>query len=309
MLMESRDKWTMVIPSRQLAGDLVLGEDPPHALARGGPGELQRGRLVFAEVREEAARREPTALLHQERARHEKPTEERQGQKYKTDRRAADALFLLNAQEVCSKMGVDAERTAIALPQVPGVYPNPLNLLNVNGLAVVPHQHTIRVSVREAVRIVRESILACKTRISTEGLSHRISNLAQMCPNEIFILREGETARLGDILDVFREAGQLDREQRIAITDQLWETDEDAIITGPKVLEIPRSGEVDILEAYIYVALTWRGVRCCFIDTSYLSGGGGNLHCATNRVPVLDDAFDGDPTVDLTTLDAHSKID
>ena len=45
---------------------------------------------------------------------------------------------------------------------------------------------------------------------------------------------------------------------------------------------------MDIQEAFIFVSLRSLGFDCAFVDTSHLCQTGGNLHCATNRLPDLD---------------------
>lgn len=66
------------------------------------------------------------------------------------------------------------------------------------------------------------------------------------------------------------------------------ESDRGKTLVGPKVLQIPAQGTVDILEAFIFVSFRSLGLDCAFVDTSHLAFRGGNLHCATNRLPDLD---------------------
>lgn len=207
-----------------------------------------------------------------------------------------EEVSLENAHAILEKLGEKASKRLMLFPDLPGVHPCSVNLLNVNGLVVVPRQHAYRVSPVAAVDILHEAFQGiakhgpCVKLLAKKDIAREVSTLAERYPTLPFYLRPGESMTWEDAAKTCTLAKDRTDPSVREVLDALKVPpgERGNTIVGPRVLQIPAQGTVDILEAFIFVSLRTLELDCAFVDTSHLCQYGGNLHCATNRLPNLD---------------------
>lgn len=203
--------------------------------------------------------------------------------------------YQANGKRVTDVIG---DIVTLLFPHVPGIHPNPLNLVTVNGCVLIPHQHSIRVTPSAATRILLSTFksvalpTSSRLRLPAKGIEHLLVELAKQHPCVQFHLPANKRFTIADIAKAFSVSDELDDVAAHLALEVIKQVGAHAslstIISGPKTFSFDACGTVDILEACIYVTLSAMGHECHFIETSFLSYGGGNLHCATNRIPLLD---------------------
>lgn len=278
-----RDGWAMVVPSRALANFLIVAamkESSPLGWGRTRftTGGVARGNgQITCQMRTLCFDRITSHMKASERAKQ-------------------DEIYQRNGTKVTKTIG---KAPTLFFPHVPGMHPNAMNLVTVNGRVLVPHQHTIRVSQEAAVRVLVAMFdnvnlpRGCIRRLPVKVIEAYVAKLATLHPMVQFHLREGQNLSIEQIAQTFCVDSSVDAVVADVIMELLEQTSSGttrkATVIGPREFHLDAHGTVDILEACIFVFLSAMELDCRFIETSFLSYGGGNLHCATNRVPVLGD--------------------
>ncbi|RKH69034.1 hypothetical protein [Corallococcus llansteffanensis] len=286
--------WALAVPSQVLAATLLKAvlakkDMPPGWLwcSRGftvGANLVANNPKSTRDIRRFCEKKATQSLHASERQRHE-------------------AVSLDNAGEILERLGETRSERLLILPDLPGTHPSAINLLNVNGLVVVPRQHAYRVGLAAAVDILHATFQGtlnvnydqCLAPLRRQEIEKDLTELLRRQPTLPFYVRPGESMRLQDAAKACTLSKDLEDPsvQEVLTALGVPLSDHGKMLVGPQVLQIPAQGTVDILEAFIFVSLRSLGLDCAFVDTSHLCKSGGNLHCATNRLPDLN-ALDWD---------------
>lgn len=142
-------------------------------------------------------------------------------------------------------------------------WPSAVNLVNVNGTALIPCQHSIRLPLEDIKQILANFY----------GLDS-----AQLDPYQEHLKRLSQQAILvpyPDLKSLNRIRGKIFQSFNLKSANIKIENGKGAIISKHKT--------VDLFEAFIAIELTMNEIPYFFVETSDLNLVGGNLHCATNR--------------------------
>ncbi|MEH0020151.1 MAG: hypothetical protein V6Z89_10885 [Desulfobacter sp.] len=283
-LVGDMEDWALAVPSRALAHFLICA-----ALKENSPLEFGCIRFTSGGLNRSGVTRAVDITIRMRNFCFERITH----RDYADERRDADRIYTTNHQVLSGVLG---DRPTLFLPHVPGIHPNGMNLVMVNGRALVPHQHSIRVPWEAAVRILglmfRQGRLprSVVRRLPARVIEGMVARLAGQHKTVMFHLATGQRLSLADIARTF---GVCDTAEEVPgvlmdlVRNRTGTWSRNTVITGPATFHLDAEGTVDILEACIYVLITALGVECRFVDTAFLSFGGGNLHCATNRITSL----------------------
>ena len=181
-----------------------------------------------------------------------------------------------NKNWLCQELGLDAT-TVIQFPMLLGhpYHPNAINMLPLDGAAVVPRQHTLRIPVEFAKSLLEGN------KVVSPWIDFEDDFLESSAKIE-FIL--DEEMKIKDIASLFvPKALVADLVQEIKTYNKL--NSDAKTVPGLSKICIPCPGTVDLFDAYIYQVLRGAGVKVAFMETNYLQLHGGNLHCATNLRP------------------------